>query len=147
MMKNSGNHSIKFHFLVKPFSFTKRNELKLSITKLFKLEKKKINSLSYIFCPDAFLLEINNKFLHHNYFTDILTFDLSEDKNFVIGDIYISVDRVRDNAQHLNLSFNQELRRVIFHGALHLCGYKDKEKKDIVFIRKKEDYYLQLFSK
>jgi len=65
----------------------------------------------------------------------------------VIGDIYISVDRVRDNAQHLNLSFNQELRRVIFHGALHLCGYKDKEKKDIVLIRKKEDYYLQLFSK
>ncbi len=90
---------------------------------------------------------MNNKFLHHNYFTDILTFDLSEDKNILIGDIYISVDRVRDNAQHLNVSFNQELRRVIFHGALHLCGYKDKEKKDIVLMRKKEDYYLQLFSK
>jgi probable rRNA maturation factor len=90
---------------------------------------------------------MNNKFLHHNYFTDILTFDLSEDKNIVTSDIYISVDRVRDNAQHLNVSFNQEFRRVIFHGALHLCGYKDKENNDIILMRNKEDYYLKLFNK
>lgn len=146
MMKYSRSHKIKFNFLVKPFSFTKRTELKLSIIKLFELENRKLDSLSYIFCPDAFLLEMNNKFLHHNYFTDILTFNLSENKNVVTGDIYISIDRVRDNARYLNEPFTHELRRVIYHGALHLCGYKDKIKKDIVLMRKKEDYYLQFFS-
>jgi probable rRNA maturation factor len=83
--------------------------------------------------------------LQHDYFTDIITFDLSVSKNETIGEIYISVDRVRENAMTHSVTFQTELLRVIFHGALHLCGYKDKKKSEITIMREKEDYYLLLF--
>ncbi len=145
MMANHSNHNVQFYFLVKPFTFIKRKELKLSIVELFKLETKKFDTLKYIFCSDAYLLEMNNTFLQHDYFTDILTFDLSSETFNIIGEIYISVDRVKENARQLNEAFYIELRRVMFHGALHLCGYKDKTKKDKILMRRKEDYYLSLF--
>lgn len=115
------------------------------IEEIFKKENKDLKRLDYVFCSDNYLLEINKQFLNHNYFTDIITFDLSEKKGPVIGEIYLSVDRVKLNAVDYDTSMKKELLRVIFHGALHLCGYKDKKKADMILIRKKEDEYLYLF--
>ena len=100
-------------------------------------------SLDYIFCSDEYLLEINQKFLQHDDLTDIITFNLAETKGEVVGEIYISVERVRDNALLFNVDFEEELRRVVFHGALHLCGYNDKTRKEQQEMRKKEDFYLR----
>ena len=86
--------------------------------------------LSYIFCSDEYLLQKNQEFLNHDTLTDIITFDLSENESELIGEIYISVDRVRENAEKFSIDYNNELHRVIFHGALHLCGFKDKKRDD-----------------
>src|ERR1700677_5135555 len=118
--------AVQFFFLETTITLKERNKLKLFIVELFKKEKKAIGDLNYIFCSDKHLLSINKEFLQHDLYTDILTFDLSETKNRVDGEIYISLDRVRDNAVVFMSSLNKEFHRVIFHGALHLCGYKDK---------------------
>ncbi len=144
MQKNNTTAPIYFHFML-PVSFSQRTQVKAVIRDLFKKEKTKLEQLQYIFCSDDYLLEINKQHLQHNYYTDIITFDLSEKSNAVIGEIYISVDRVKENARNYSVSFKQELLRVIFHGALHLCGYKDKTEKDQVLMRKAEDKYLQYF--
>jgi rRNA maturation RNase YbeY len=144
MQKNNTTPPIHFHFLL-PVSFTQRTLVKEVVRDIFKKEKTKLEQLQYIFCSDDYLLEINKQHLKHNYYTDIITFDLSEKPNSVIGEIYISVDRVRDNAQNYEVSFKQELLRVIFHGALHLCGLKDKTEKDQVLMRKAEDKYLRYY--
>ena len=88
---------------------------------------------------------MNVKFLKHNYFTDIITFDNSIEKGKIIGDIFISIERVRDNANDFNVSFNEELKRVMVHGILHYCGYKDKSESDELIMRQKEDEKIQLF--
>ena len=138
---------VVFHSLV-PVSLKQRRPLKLFISYLFKKEKKKLQSLDIIFCSDDYLLEINKKHLQHNFYTDIITFDMSDSLNSgIIGELYISTDRVRDNATTLNVSFKTELLRVIFHGALHLCSYKDKKTNDIKIIRQKEDKYLNIYQK
>lgn len=108
---------------------------------MFRKEKKKLESLNYIFVSDKRLLEINRRFLQHNYYTDIITFNLS-DSDSVWAEVYISVNRVRENSKKLDVSFKSELHRVIFHGTLHLCGYKDKSKREIEKMREKEDFYL-----
>lgn len=144
MQKNNTTPPIHFHFLL-PVTFTQRTLVKEVVRDIFKKEKTKLEQLQYIFCSDEYLLEINKQHLKHNYYTDIITFDLSEKPNSVIGEIYISVDRVRDNAQNYEVSFKQELLRVIFHGALHLCGLKDKTEKDQVLMRKAEDKYLRYY--
>jgi probable rRNA maturation factor len=107
-----------------------------------KFEKKEIKDLSYSFCSDQYLLKINQKYLKHDYYTDIITFDLSEQGKIIEGDIYISIDRVKDNSKLLNISYSEELDRVILHGLLHLLGYKDKTKKEKLIMREKENYYL-----
>ncbi len=99
---------------------------------------KKI-SFNYIFCDDEHLLSINQQFLNHDTFTDIITFDLSESEQELVGEIYISADRVKENASKFNTSFEQELHRVIFHGALHLCGFKDKKPADKKEMTKQEN--------
>ncbi|WP_205508032.1 rRNA maturation RNase YbeY [Longitalea arenae] len=144
-MHNLNIPPIQFHFLA-TVSFSQRTLVKEVIRDLFRKEKTKLEQLRYIFCSDEYLLEINKQHLQHNYFTDIITFDLSEKPNAVIGEIYISVDRVKDNAQTYKVPVKQELLRVIFHGALHLCGYKDKTKKEEELMRKAEDKYLQYYS-
>jgi probable rRNA maturation factor len=96
-------------------------------------------SLNYIFCDDEHLLSINQQFLNHDTFTDIITFDLSESEQELIGEIYISADRVKENASKFNTSFEHELHRVIFHGALHLCGFKDKKPADKKEMTKQEN--------
>lgn len=102
--------------------------------------------MNYIFCSDTRLLEINKKFLNHDYYTDIISFDFSEGVS-TQAEVYISIDRVKENARGLGVSFKSELHRVVFHGALHLCGYGDKTKKARETMRKKEDYYLLDFFK
>ncbi len=99
---------------------------------------KKI-SLSYIFCDDGYLLGINQDFLDHDTYTDIITFDLSETSDELVGEIYISIERVRENAGRFEAPYLRELHRVIFHGVLHLCGYRDKTPKDQAAMRKAED--------
>lgn len=108
-------------------------------------EGYEISELNYIFCNDEYLLEINKQYLDHDYFTDIITFDNSEEDNVIEGDIYISVDRVRENAATFHADFETEMRRVLIHGLLHLMGYDDTDEKLKAAMRAKEDQYLLLF--
>ncbi len=108
--------------------------------------KRPIASLNIIFCDDPYLLSINKQHLNHDFYTDIITFDLSlSPQDPIQAEIYISVDRVKDNASQLNIPFRKELHRVIFHGLLHLFGYKDKLKKDQLTMRTMEDTLLLLY--
>ncbi|HEX8460533.1 MAG TPA: rRNA maturation RNase YbeY [Segetibacter sp.] len=120
-------------------------KIKAHVQTIFAEEGKSLALINYIFCSDKYLLEINQSFLKHDFYTDIVTFDLSEKGEGVTGEIYISVDRVKENAEVHNSTFLGEMLRVIFHGSLHLCGYKDKTKSEITIMREKEDYYLRLF--
>jgi probable rRNA maturation factor len=137
--------TIQFFFLQHNLSLTRRGALKNFIQSIFKKEKKELQSLVYIFCSDEYLLAINKEHLQHDYYTDIITFDLSENSNQIIGEIYISTDRVRDNASSLGVSIKEELHRVIFHGALHLCGYKDKTARHAKEMRAAEDECLKAY--
>lgn len=101
--------------------------------------------LTYVFCDDDYLLEKNQVFLNHNTLTDIITFDLSETEQELRGEIYISIDRVRENAAKFEVPYTTELHRVIFHGALHLCGFKDKKKEDKAFMTQMENTCLQQY--
>jgi probable rRNA maturation factor len=114
------------------------------IQRIIKLEKFKLKSINFIFCSDEYLLKTNQEYLNHVTYTDIITFDNSESTGVVEGDIFISVDRVRENAQKFGQSFDEEMHRVLVHGVLHLMGYKDKSSKQKVQIRKKEDACLSL---
>jgi probable rRNA maturation factor len=136
--------TIRFHFL-KKISLKDRQIIRNILTTLFKKERKKLAELQYIFVSDDNLLEINQQFLQHDFYTDIITFPLSEPGQPISGEIYISVDRVRENAREFGNSVKKELLRVIFHGALHLCGYKDKTSKDQAIMRRREDEYLRLY--
>lgn len=144
-MPSSQETLIQFYFLKKMDLLRNRVTLKRFLTQLFKKEKRNLVRLNYIFCSDSYLLNINKRYLSHNYFTDIITFPLSDPTQPIIADIYISVDRVRANAVTFRSSIKQELHRVIFHGALHLCGYNDKSKSESTEIRKKENTYLSLY--
>jgi probable rRNA maturation factor len=108
-----------------------------------KKEKATIKEINYIFCSDQYLLSLNQGYLKHNTLTDIITFDYSDSRQLE-GEIYISVERVLDNSKKLKVEFTHELSRVIIHGVLHLCGYKDKNPSEKVVMRKKEDRYLSL---
>ena len=128
-------------------TLTNRVALKSFIEKRVKKEGLSIDSLNYVFCSDKYLLEINKQYLKHNYYTDIISFDLSEYPGKLIGEVYISVDRVKDNAKTHGASFKEELLRVIFHGALHFCGYKDKKPADAKKMRQMEDLWLTAYMK
>ena len=107
---------------------------------------KRVGELNFIFCSDESLLELNQQYLQHDTLTDVITFDYSEE-DFIQGDIFISTERVQDNAKDFDVDFNSELRRVIAHGVLHLCGYKDKTKVDSKIMREKENWALSEYSK
>lgn len=113
------------------------------ISKVLEKEGKQLGDIAIVFCSDDYLLSMNKQYLNHDYYTDIITFDYSE-QQFVAGDLFISSDRVKENAAGLDLSFNDELNRVVIHGVLHLCGYKDKTKEDELLMRAKEDFALSL---
>ena len=116
--------------------------IKSLIARIFAEEKVDFKSVSYVFCNDDFLLKLNHQYLNHDTLTDILTFTLSNSSLPIISEIYISIERVKDNAHNLKIEFLTELYRVIIHGILHLCGYTDKSKVEKSQMRKKEDYYL-----
>ena len=144
-MVEKSKPSVRFFFQGINPGLNNRKKLKDFIILLFKKEGKRIEQLNYIFCTDRYLLEINKKYLGHNFYTDIITFELSDEKEPIIADIYISKERVRENAHLLAESFQTELHRVIFHGALHLCNYHDKGKKQKSKMKRKEDYYLRRY--
>ncbi len=138
---------IQFFFLQDKHILKNRTALKTFLPTVFSKHKKQLSNLTYIFCSDDYLLAINKAHLQHDFYTDIITFDLSETPRQITGEIYISTDRVRDNAATLGVSIKKELHRVIFHGALHLCGYKDKNKKQQKEMRATEDRYLITYFK
>lgn len=133
---------INFYFINCKYNIRDRKGIKEAIAHLIRKERRELTSLNCIFCSDAYLLEMNKKYLKHNYFTDVLTFDMSNQKEKIEGEIYISIDRVLDNARNMNVSQREELCRIVFHGTLHLCGYSDKKRADKKLIRKKENEYL-----
>jgi rRNA maturation RNase YbeY len=144
---SSASKSKVYFFFQAPVSLQDRVKLKKFIESIFKKEKKKIQGLNYVFCTDEELLEINRQYLDHDYYTDIVSFELSKKNEPAEGDIYISIDRVRDNALSLGEPLYKELHRVIFHGALHLCGYKDKTRSQSLEMRNKEEEYLSRYFK
>ncbi|WP_301921471.1 rRNA maturation RNase YbeY [Ferruginibacter sp.] len=139
--------AIQFFFKDQKVTLMFRTALKKFVNEIFITEGKRVKSLDYVFCSDEYLLDINRTHLKHNFYTDTITFNLSETPLEIIGEIYISVERVRDNAAGLGISTNEELHRVIFHGVLHLCGYNDKSSKDQKEMRAAEDKYLRLYLK
>jgi probable rRNA maturation factor len=136
---------IFFNYADIALQYNQKRNLKVSVSKLFDLEKVSISRIDYVFCTDLYLLQLNQQHLQHNTLTDIITFDLSNNKETIIGEIYISIERIRENASTHNVSFANELNRVVFHGALHLCGYKDKSSDEKKTMRKMEDKYLKMF--
>ena len=124
--------------------FLSKKELKHALKGLVQQEGKILKDLSLVFTDDDYLLEVNKQYLNHDYFTDVITFDYSVFP-IVSGDVMISLDRVQDNASTLNQPYKLEFYRVVFHGVLHLCGYKDKTNDEQLIMREKEDFYLGAF--
>ena len=136
-------NEVQFFFLQQVSVLKQRNKLKSFLQKTAQKEGRPISSLNIIFCSDDYLLNINKQFLNHDFYTDIITFDLSESKKGpVTAELYISYDRVKDNARQMKTVTTKELHRVVFHGLLHLLGYKDKSTKDKMLMRKMEDKLL-----
>jgi probable rRNA maturation factor len=144
-MRNQPDKTIRFFFLSRNITLKNRDKLKSFLADIIRKEGKELIYANFIFCSDAYLLDINRKYLKHNYYTDIVTFDLSSDRNFLEAEIYISLDRVRENAGILKKPISEELIRVVFHGILHLCGYNDKNEKQRLKMREMEDSLLQAF--
>lgn len=137
---------ISFHNQSIAFKFKGKTKIKQWIKAVTEKEKHKLGTINYIFCTDDELLEINIKHLNHNTLTDIITFDYTEGKT-INSDIFISVERVFENAEKFKVTFDEEFQRVMIHGILHLCGYKDKTKVDAELMRKKENAALKLLLK
>jgi len=134
---------IRFHYDIEGFRVSENRIIKKIAEKIVSDAGLKGGIIDIIFTSDIKLLEINKEFLSHDYYTDIITFDYSERK-IIAGEIYISIERVKENAANLNISKKEECKRVIFHGFLHLCGYKDNTDADKYEMRRMEDMYLDL---
>ena len=128
------------------FKLAEKQKRKTWLKELARLENFKVAELNYIFCSDEYLYQVNVDYLNHQTYTDIITFDNSEGEGKLEGDIFISIERVRENAKNHNEKESDELNRVLAHGLLHLMGYKDKEKKDIQIMRDKEDFAISLYN-
>ena len=127
------------------FDLKGKMRVKRWITDIIKAQGKKVGDISYLFCDDAYLIEVNRSYLNHDTYTDIITFDYVED-NLISGDIIISVERVKENAQLFGSTFDQELHRVIIHGILHLLGQGDKTAPEAAQMRKKEEAALAVWN-
>ena len=131
----------------KNFKISNKKEIRVLLKKICKKENKKISFINYVFCSDNRLLEINKKYLNHTSLTDVVTFDFSTNKKNIEGDVYISIDRVKENAKKYKETFKKELLRIIIHGLLHLIGFLDKTKEEKNTMTLKENEYLSLYSK
>jgi probable rRNA maturation factor len=139
------SNKIKFYYQYKNFILLSKQPLKKYISKIFKLEHIDFQEVTIVFCDDKYLLNLNATFLKHNFYTDILTFILSANTESLVGEIYISIERVKENARKFSIPFKQELHRVIFHGILHLCNYNDDTRAAKQLMSKKEDLYLHKY--
>ena len=139
--------AVTFSYADVRLNYNQKQKLKGFIAHMAAWEGYTLEQLNYVFCSDAFLLDINQRFLNHDDYTDIITFDLRENRKVseIIGEIYISIDRVKDNAFLHGVPFESELIRVTCHGMLHLCGYRDKKKADIIAMRAAEERCLSLY--
>ena len=131
------------HFFYENTEEKTEESIKIWIEKIITSEGKKLGEINYIFCDDEYLLHINQVFLQHDYYTDIITFDNVRGKT-VSGEIFVSLQRIKDNASLISKNYEEEKKRVIAHGILHLCGYKDKTEEQQKEMRAKEDYYLAI---
>ncbi len=127
------------------FNIKYKNNFKVWIKKVAEIEGFRINNLNYIFCSDQYLYKMNLQYLDHDTYTDIITFDNSEVESIIEGDIFISIERVIDNSKTLSVLFEDEIKRVIVHGLLHLCGYDDHSIEDKSEMRQLECKYILLF--
>tara|TARA_B110000261_G_C12785641_1_gene238222 strand:- start:93 stop:506 length:414 start_codon:yes stop_codon:yes gene_type:complete len=134
---------IEYHY-ENDFILKDSNKIRIWIEDVIKKEKRTVGDITYIFCDDDYLLERNKEFLDHNTLTDIITFNYCIDNN-ISSDIMISIDRVKENSTTFENSFNEELKRVMIHGILHLIGYNDKSDKEKELMRQKENFYLNIF--
>lgn len=134
---------IRFYSEDTSFNLKQKSKIRTWLAGIVFEEKQLACDLSYIFCSDSYLLELNKKFLGHDTYTDILTFSNPEDPSKIAGDIFISIDRVSENAVKYNQAFDRELSRVMVHGVLHLLGYKDKTLKEKALMSNKEDHHLE----
>jgi len=134
---------IEYHY-ENNFILEDSEKIRIWIEEVIKKEKKIVGDITYIFCDDDYLLERNKEFLNHNTLTDIITFNYCIDNN-ISSDIMISIDRVKENSTIFENSFNEEMKRVMIHGILHLIGYNDKSEEEEELMRKKEDFYLNMF--
>ena len=135
------NNEIRFFLEECKYRILDKQFIKKWLSEAIILENKTLDYINIIICTDNYLYELNQKYLAHDTFTDIITFDFSEG-NILLGEIYISIDRIKENARMFNVAVKDELHRVMVHGVLHLCGYKDKTKKDKEQMTIKEDFYL-----
>lgn len=136
-----------FNYISKNYFFSEKIKIRRFIDYLFEKEGIPLKRINYIFCDDEFLLGINQCFLKHDVYTDIITFDLSEENSAITGEVYISIDRIKENAKFFRTATKEELLRVIIHGALHLCGYNDKKKAEKELMRNMENEFIALFLK
>ncbi len=137
--------SIKFFNEDLPLPKLKKRFTANWLKEVILFEGKRVGEVSFIFCSDEYLLDVNKKFLDHDYYTDVITFDYVEG-DLISGDIFISLDRVTENAKTLNLPVSDELNRIMVHGVLHLLGYKDKSKKDKDLMTEREDFFIKLLN-
>lgn len=137
------------HFFTEDISYTlkKKTILKNWIKSTVEAEGYQLSELNFILCSDAYLLRMNQDYLNHDTYTDVITFDNSEEPKTIVGDIFISIERIKENATLFKLPIEQELSRVMIHGTLHLLGYRDKTKAAKTLMTAKEDEYLSLLSK
>ena len=129
------------HFFYENTSEIIEEKIKPWIEKIIITEEKRLGEINYIFCDDEYLLKINQDYLQHDYYTDIITFDQVRGKT-ISGEIFVSLQRIKDNASLISKNYEEEKKRVIAHGILHLCGYKDKTEEEQKTMRAKEDFYL-----
>jgi rRNA maturation RNase YbeY len=136
--------NLAIRFFTEDISFSLKNKglVRKWIKQTIIDESHKLRELNFIFCSDQYLLSINQQFLNHDTYTDIITFDNSDKEGLIIGDIFISVDRVQENAESFKTKLEDELQRVMIHGTLHLLGYPDKGKEAKAIMTQKEDFYL-----
>ncbi|MCX6213541.1 rRNA maturation RNase YbeY [Spirosoma sp.] len=125
-----------------PYKLPQKQAIRQWLKQQTEAEGFSVGDLNYMFCSDEYLLQVNRDYLQHDYYTDIITFDMSEEEGKIEGDVFVSVERVIDNANKLAVPAEQEMRRVLAHGLLHLCGYGDKTDEEAALMRLKEDEWI-----
>lgn len=134
---------VRFNYQIEHFKLKNVLLHKTFLASVMTQEQIEFSEIQYIFCTDNYLLQLNKRYLKHDTYTDILTFSMALPSEPIVSEIYISIERVKQNARSMNVTFDEELSRVMIHGLLHLCGYNDATDTEKIEMRKKEDFYLK----